>query len=397
VPFVKLDSLLARVGELVSLHARLEGFAHRNRESLHRAGLFRELAERLEDLEALGDSLQDTTMDLRLVPLRTILGRFPALVREIAREQEKQARLVVEGDEIELDKTAVDALGEPLLHLVRNAVDHGLETPAVRGSSGKDPVGTVSIRARREGDHIVVVVADDGAGLDRAAVLRRAREGGLVEGTGTLSDPQIHELLFTPGFSTRDQATTLSGRGVGLDIVRRTVLRLRGSLDVESEESGGARFTLRLPLTLAIVSALVFETDGEMLALPATDIEETLSRSVPERVGGTYVVRRGSAVIPLAPPKRIFAWRNGDTDDAAGPERRFAIVIRKGDRFAAIPADRLIDQRNVVVKALPPLLVPVRGVSGVTIAADGRVVLLLDSQAVLDLNLEAQRREPRGD
>lgn len=393
VPFRSLDRLLTQVGELVGLHARFEEFIETHRAALEEANLLRELEERTEDVAMMAGALRDTTMSLRLVPLRTLFGRYPSLVRELARDRGKRVRLVVEGAEIELDKSAVDALGEPLLHLLRNAVDHGIEDAETREASGKDPVGTVHLRAMREADQIRIEVSDDGSGLDRAAILRRAREVGLQSAAAAESDEALWELLFTPGFSTRAEATTVSGRGMGLDIVRRSVVRLRGSLQVVPTPEGGTAFALRIPLTLAIVSALIFEIDGETLAIPTTEVRETLSRRVTERVGGTEVVRDGEGYVPLASPARIFGWKRSEpvARGGAAEAARFAIVLHRGERTVALPADRLIDQRNVVVKALPPYLGAPRGVSGATIGPDGRVVLLLDTQGVLDLNLESQR------
>jgi two-component system chemotaxis sensor kinase CheA len=395
VPFVKLDLLLSRVSELVSLHSRFEAFSDRNREALFSTGLYRELDEQIEDLAAQASALQDATMDLRTVPLRTVFGRFPAVVRDLARRQGKRARVELEGESIELDKSAVDALGEPLLHLVRNAVDHGLETPETRERSGKDAVGTISLRAARVGDHIVLTVADDGAGLDRAEILRRARANGLIDRGEKLSAEEIGNLIFSPDFSTRREATTVSGRGVGLDIARRTLLRLRGSLEVRDNAGGGTAFVLRLPLTLAIVPALIFELEGEVLALPATDVQETLTGARFERVGGTEVIRDEQTIVPIARPHQLFGWGNGAGDGGNPSRSRYAIVVRRGGRSAAIPADRLLDQRSVVVKALPHYLGQLRGVSGVTVAPDGRVILLIDCDVLLDLNLHAQRRVAR--
>jgi len=244
VQFGKLDELLARVAEMTSVQSRLDALVRAHRSELTATGVHRELKERVNDLARIGANLQDATMNLRLVPLRTVLGRFPAVVRDLARTEGKRVRVVVEGDDIELDKSLVDALGEPLMHLIRNAVDHGIDTPSARERAGKDATGTIWINARREGDRIVLEIGDDGQGLDHAEILRRGAEAGLLSDGEQPSDEEIEELIFSSGFSTRTEATTISGRGVGLDIVRQSLVRLRGSLDVETSASGTLR---RLP------------------------------------------------------------------------------------------------------------------------------------------------------
>ncbi|MEX2572448.1 MAG: ATP-binding protein [Gemmatimonadota bacterium] len=402
VPFRKLDTLLAEVGELVGFHARLEDLIDRNRDALGGVGLRREFEESVQDLAARAAALRETTMELRLLPLRSVFGRFPGLVRELARSQDKQARLAIEGDETEVDKSAADALAEPLLHLIRNAVDHGIEAPEKRRRRGKDETGTIRLSASREGDHIRIEVSDDGPGLDRAAILRRAREAGipvddgLEDGDGGSQERTIRNLIFAPGFSTRAEASTVSGRGMGLDIVRRGIERLRGTLTVDAADTGGTRFELRLPLTLAIVPALIFESDGEILALPASEVRETLRQIPLERLGDAEVLRYHDRVVPVTRPRRIFGWESSKAEDGVGSSLRFAVVLEKDERTAAIPADRMIDQRNVVVKALPAYLGRVQAISGVTVSTDGRPVLLLDTQGMLDLSIENQRRATRG-
>jgi two-component system chemotaxis sensor kinase CheA len=395
VPFGKLDALLNQVGELIQAGSALEDLVERNRLALETAGIRRALLERVETLGRVAEALQTAAMDLRLVPVRRVFSRFPSLVRDLAREEAKQVRVVLEGEDTELDKSTVDVLAEPLLHLVRNAVDHGIGTPAEREARGKPPEGTVTLRAIQSGDQVRIEVEDDGAGLDRDAILDRAREVGLVRPGEELTPEEIDELIFRPGFSTRREANTVSGRGIGMDIVQQTVARLRGSLEVEAVAEGGTRFVLRLPLTLAIVPVLIFETAGQMLALPAAEIEETLRNLRPEQVGRTAVLRIRDELVPLAWPARLFGWDGEQDDDGTRARVRFALVVRRGTRATAIAADRLVDQRSVVVKALPSYLGQPRAVSGATIEADGRVVLLLDAGALVDLNLESQRRYTR--
>jgi two-component system, chemotaxis family, sensor kinase CheA len=393
VPFAKLDALLNRVGELVSVGSALEELLDRFSGELNAAGARRPLEAQVESLELITDALREATMDLRMVPVARVFQRFPSLARDLARKQEKQVRVVLEGEQVELDKSTVDALADPLLHLVRNAVDHGIGTPRERAGQGKPETGTITLRAERIGDRVLVEVSDDGSGLNRKAILERARAEGLIAENERPSEVEIGELIFRAGFSTRDEATTVSGRGVGLEVVRRRVTSLRGALTVGDAPGGGTRFVLALPLTLAIVPALIFESEGEMLAVPAAEVQETLRRVRPERAGGAEVIRHRDDLIPVARASRLLGW--ADSEPSAPDGGLFAIVLQRGNRTAAVLADRLLEQRDVVVRALPRSLGTVQGVSGATVTPGGQVVLLLDSGGLIDLNLDLHRREAR--
>jgi two-component system, chemotaxis family, sensor kinase CheA len=377
----------------VSVGSALEELMGRFSGELDAAGARRPLEAQVEALELITDALREATMDLRMVPVARVFQRFPSLARDLARKQEKQIRVVLEGEQVELDKSTVDALADPLLHLVRNAVDHGIGTPRERAEQGKPETGTITLRAARIGDRVLVEVSDDGSGLNRKAILERARAEGLVAENERLSEVEIGELIFRAGFSTRSEATTVSGRGVGLEVVRRRVTSLRGALTVGDAEGGGTRFVLALPLTLAIVPALIFVSEGEMLAVPAAEVQETLRRVRPERAGGAEVIRHREALIPVARASRLLGW--ADSEPSAPDGGLFAIVLQRGTRTAAVLADRLLEQRDVVVRALPRSLGTVRGVSGATVTPAGQVVLLLDSGGLIDLNLDLHRREAR--
>jgi two-component system, chemotaxis family, sensor kinase CheA len=393
VPFAKLDDLLNRVGELLTAGAALEDFLERHDAQLDSAGLRRTLEERVESLALVSDSIRYATMELRLVPVARLFQRFPRLARDLAHRQGKRIRIETVGDEVELDKSTVDALVDPLLHLVRNAVDHGIGTPAERAARGKPEVGTVTLSARRTGDRVVVEVRDDGEGLDRDAILARARAEGLALEAGLDEPGSLESLIFRSGFSTREEATEVSGRGVGLDVVHRRVIALRGSLSVSSEPGRGTHFALSLPLTLAIVPALLFEAEGEVLAVPSAEVQETLRRVRPERAAGAEVVRLRDTLIPVARPGRLLGWPEPAAEERA--ESGFAIVVTRGTRSAALLADRIVDQRDVVLKPLPRTLGVVPAVSGATVTPAGQVVLLLDTAGLLDLNLNLHRRENR--
>ena len=367
VPFAKLDTLLAEVGDLLGEAAGLE------LEAGHGENLvIRDLAE---TIRRRADGLRDSVMSLRLVPLNRVVGRFHALVRRLAGQQGKEARLVVEGEGTEVDKSTADALAEPLLHLVRNAIDHGIQGPEEREAAGKPRHGTIRIRAVQSGDRVRIAVEDDGAGLDRAAIRRRAEELDLMDGA-TDGQTEVDQLIFEPGFSTRTDVSTVSGRGVGLDVVSQSVRELRGELSVERAEGGGTRFVLSLPLTVAIVPSLVFEAGGETLALPATYVSRTMKVTGTERLGAVEVVRSEDGLYPVADADRLFDW-------PAAERGEFGVLVEREGKGAVLTAQRLVDQRDLVVKAMPPYGRRPPLVSGGSVLPGGRVILVLDPAELL--------------
>jgi two-component system chemotaxis sensor kinase CheA len=290
VPFARAEALLNEVGTLAAALAAMERWAADHRDALQACGLRRPLAEHLEGVGAAVQAVRGSVRRIRMVPVSRVFGRFPALAAGLAREQGKRVRVLLRGEETELDKATADALLDPLLHLVRNAVDHGVELPEVREAAGKDPVATLWLCAASEGDQVRIEVEDDGRGLDVGAVVARARALGWVGADEEPPEEETAELLFRPGFSTRSEVTEVSGRGIGLDVVRSTVQRLRGNVHAEAGAEGGARFVLRLPLTVALVPVLFLESGGERLAIPAGDVEEAARVGPVERVGAAEVV-----------------------------------------------------------------------------------------------------------
>lgn len=392
VPFAKLDEMLDQVGELTSVTAAFSAFLDHHEDALDRADLEAPLAELVEQLARVARGLRGSTMEARLVPVQRVFSRFPSLARDLAREANKRVRLLLEGGDVQLDRSMVDALGDPLLHLVRNAVDHGIRSPEEREAAGRPASGTIVLRASREGDRVRVEVQDDGPGLDLAAIRRSAIDRGIITRNTPLSEAETAELIFRPGFSTRSTSDTVSGRGIGLDAVKQRVTTLRGSLSVERPAEGGTRFVLDLPLTLAILPALVFETDGGTFAFPALAVERTLRGARPERAGAAEVLRLDGDLIPVTRAGDVFGWheRSGEIADGGAA---FAVVVRAGSRRGAVLASRLVEQRDLVVKALPPYLGRVPAVSGASIAPDGGVVLLLDPAGLLDLNLTLHQEQ----
>lgn len=380
VPFAKLDTLLNQVGELIGEADALQAV-------LAAANGDRDLEERARRIRRRTGALQDSVMSLRLVPIGRVLTRFHSLVRRLARDQDKEVRLVVRGEDTEVDKSTADSLSEPLLHLLRNAIDHGIQKPEVREAGGKPPYGTIRLDVSRDRDQVQIVVEDDGAGLDLERIDARARESGLIEEGTDLGEEELINTIFRPGFTTRADVSTVSGRGVGLDVVRRSVRELRGDLVVERPESGGTRFVMRLPLTVAVVPSVIIEAAGETLALPASHVARTLRLDQVDRVGRTDVVRDGEELLPLTDPGRLFGWGSAERGD-------FGVVLRQGRRGAVLATQRLVDQRDLVVKALPRYGQRPPGVSGASVLPGGRVILLLDPLEIIELN-EGQRRGGR--
>jgi two-component system chemotaxis sensor kinase CheA len=389
IPLGRLDPLLSQVDDLSRAVEGLRAWAAERSAELQEAGVRRALAERLEELDASAATVRRSATALRLVPVERVFSRFPPLAADLARERGKRVRVILRGEGTELDKATADALLDPLLHLVRNAVDHGVEPPEARRAAGKPETATIVLSAAQEGDRVRIEVEDDGRGLDRAGMELRARELGLIEADENADPEALDDLLFRPGFSTRREADEVSGRGVGLDVVRDAVERLRGQVRVEEGDEGGTRFVLTVPLTVALVPVLFFQAAGETFAIPALDVEETVRAAAPGRVGPAETVAVRDESVPLVRLDRLFGW-------SAAPDPRFVLVLRRGARAAALGADRLLAQDAAPVRALPGALGGPRGVSGAVVDARGRVVLLLDPGQLLEMNVDLYRGGPGG-
>ena len=349
------------------------------------AGLVRSsnVALGLDDLEQLTREIQDSVMAIRAQPVKSVFQRMPRLIREIAAATGKQVRLVTEGEGTEVDKTVIERLTDPITHMIRNAIDHGLEKPADRVAAGKPAEGVVRLAAFHRSGRIVIEITDDGAGIDRKRVRDKAIEKGLVSAEAVLTDEETDNLLFMPGFSTASAISDISGRGVGMDVVKRSVQALGGRISITSRPGEGSTFTLSLPLTLAVLDGMVVTVDGHTLVAPLTAVIETLQPK-PDTVRSLgpsgMVVAVRDAFVPLIDIGAALGFRSTPIDPCSG----VALLVENDvGGHAALLVDAIQGQRQVVIKSLESNYQPVDGIAAATILGDGRVALILDVDAII--------------
>ena len=337
----------------------------------------REVLESHHGLEALFLELQELVMKIRMVPVGPTFHRFARSVRDAARKSGKLARMLVVGEDVEVDTTILEHIHDPLMHMIRNSVDHGLETPEVRRALGKDPSGKIVLQAFHDSGNIVVEISDDGAGLDHERILTHARAKGIVPEGARLSEAEIHNLIFQPGFSTADKVSELSGRGVGLDVVRRNVNALSGAIQLESRKGQGTTFTIRLPLTLAIIDGFAVKVGTETYVIPLSSVQECLELPAEKHSSeeGGVINLRGEA-LPYVRLRDLFEC------GGAVPAREKIIVVEYHGGRAGLAADELLGEQQAVIKPLGRLFQGICGVSGSTILGNGRVALILDVPAL---------------
>jgi two-component system chemotaxis sensor kinase CheA len=328
--------------------------------------------------------LQDLTMSLRMVPLKGVFQKMNRLVRDLARKSGKKVQFVTEGEDTEIDRNMVESLNDPLVHMIRNSVDHGIEQPDTRTENGKDESGTVTLRAYHAAGNVVIQLEDDGKGLDRERILAKAVERGLIDNNKELSDAETFMLIFQAGFSTAEKITDVSGRGVGMDVVKRNIESLRGRIEVASKKGEGSTFSIRLPLTMAITDAMILSVGEETYLLPTVSIEQSFqppAGSISTVSGqGEMVMLRGE-LLPLFRLHSLFNVPKAVSD----PYEALLIVIEGGGHRCALMVDELLGQQQVVIKSLGRGMAKVPGVSGGAILGDGRVGLILDATGLLQL------------
>ncbi|HQT72763.1 MAG TPA: chemotaxis protein CheA, partial [Acidiphilium sp.] len=389
------DRLIDLVGELVINEAMLS-------QRVFEAGLARASAvmTALDELEQLTREIQDSVMAIRAQPVRSVFQRMPRLVREVATMTGKQVRLLTDGETTEVDKTVIERIVDPLTHMIRNAIDHGLESTEARLAAGKPAEGVVKLTALHRSGRIVIEVEDDGAGINRERVRAKAVEKGLVSPDAQLTDEEIDNLIFMPGFSTASEISDISGRGVGMDVVRRSVQALGGRISIASRPGKGSTFTLSLPLTLAVLDGMVVSVDGHTLIVPLSAIVETLqprSEQVHTLGVDVRVLAMRGGYIPLVDVGAALGYR----DMPVEPEKSVALLVEgEGGVRAVLVVDGIQGQRQVVIKSLEANYRAVPGIAAATVMGDGRVALILDVDAIVsvtrsdNLRVDASRVEP---
>ena len=369
VDIERLDNLMNLVGELVMHKGCLEqiGFSYK----------IGELNETIEQIDRISTDLQSVVMKVRMVPIEQVFNRFPRMVRDLARDLNKEVDFLIEGKETELDRTVIDEIGDPLVHLLRNAIDHGLESSQERLKKGKVSKGTVLLRARHEGNNVYIEVEDDGGGIDTNRVIAKAVEKGILTSRDAeqLSREEAIELLFNSGFSTAQNITDISGRGVGLDVVKNKIESLSGEIFVDSKPGQGTRFRIKLPLTLAIIQALMVSVQDEIYAIPLSSVDETtmITTTDIKMVQNQEVIMLRGSVLPL--------YRLSDLLSVPGlseADDMYVVVVRKAERQIGLVVDGLIGQQEIVIKSLGRLLSGIPGLAGAIVAGDGHVRLILD-------------------
>ena len=346
------------------------------------------LAENSARINRLTTDLQRSILSVRMLPIGSVFKKFPRIARDIARDLNKEVELVLSGEETELDKAIVDVISEPLTHLLRNSIDHGLETPDVREAAGKPRSGKVCLSASHVGNQIIIEITDDGAGIDPEVIGRKAVEKELIteEQLAEMSKKEIFDLIFLPGFSTAEQVSTVSGRGVGMDVVRTTVRNFNGTINLESELGKGTRIELRLPLTLAIIQALIVEVGKETFAIPLSSVVETV-RITPEdiqKVRKHEVLDLRNSVLPLLRLREALHCAPAESASSNG-HHSYVVVVGHAEQQTGVVVDRLIGEEEIVVKSLGNYLGNVPGIAGATIMGDGRASLILEVSTLMSL------------
>jgi two-component system chemotaxis sensor kinase CheA len=381
----RLDDLMNQVGEMVlernrTLQMNLD---YQSRENMTNFGEeFSKLAKRIDFVTS---ELQMQVLKIRMIPVEKVFKKFPRIVRNLSRDLGKEVNLEIIGEETELDRSVVDEIGDPLIHLIRNALDHGLELPEERVASGKPRTGNVVLSATHEGNQIIISIKDDGRGIDPEKLSRKAIDKGLVteEQVAAMSQKEILDLIFLPGFSTKEKATDLSGRGVGMDVVRTNIRKLNGLIELKSEVGRGSEIILKLPLTLAIIQSLLVEVENEVYSVPLAAVLETLKveTSSFHQIGGQEVLKLRESVLPLIRMQRVFGVAESDSSS----QQSYIVVIGVAEKRMGLIVSRLLGQQEVAIKSLGKYLAKAPGIAGSTILGDGRVALIIDPAGIIEM------------
>ncbi|HEO65574.1 MAG TPA: hypothetical protein ENI73_06855, partial [Spirochaetes bacterium] len=395
VPIQRLDELLNLVGELAITNSGFDELLDRFHELLGNQDTVSEFAIKVDQLSNIARNLQEGIMQSRMVPIGTVFSRFTRLIRDLSRNLDKKIEISFRGEETELDKKIIDVIGDPLIHLIRNSIDHGIESVDERRKAGKKEEGNVLLNAYQSGNYIFVEVTDDGYGLDKKKILKKAIEKDIIseEESSQLTEDEIFSLIFLPGFSTKAQVTSISGRGVGMDVVVNTVKALNGSVSVKSRLGEGSTFTLSFPLTLAIVQAILIQCGLEIYAIPLSNVVETIKvdRSEVQTVDFQEVIRLREKVIPLLRLNELFQV------DSQNGHRRLSIVISEADnQQIGIVVDKLLGKREIVIKSLGQDLQEIEGISGATILGNGQIALILDTPGLIRQSKEDNSSNYKG-
>lgn len=378
VDIEKLDSLMNLVSELIIAKNSLVSVSSQEQTNMNSA-----FNEQIEYLEQVTTNLHESVMKVRMVPIESVVNKFPRMIRDLSKKLDKKLELYMSGEETELDRTVVDEIGDPLMHLLRNSADHGIESAEVRAQRGKPAVGSIFLDAYQDGNNVVIEVRDDGNGIDTEAVRAKAVERGTVtpEQAANLTEKEIINLLFLPSFSTAKQVTDVSGRGVGLDVVRSKIESLSGEVEVKSKLGEGSTWTIRLPLTLAIIQALMVVVGDEKYAISLGSIQtlEDISPSDIKLVQNKEVINLRGQVIPLIRLNKVLDIESKKSKD----ENLVVVIVKKGDRMAGLVIDELIGQQEIVIKSLGKYIKQCKFISGATILGDGEIALILDANALI--------------
>ncbi|MEM4257943.1 MAG: chemotaxis protein CheA [Candidatus Thermoplasmatota archaeon] len=372
----QLDKFMNLIGELVISKGRLAQIAADHK--------LEDLSETIDTIDRLTTELQDKILQIRMIPMKHVFDRFPRMIRDLARDNGKKVNLIITGEGIELDRTILDEIGDPLVHLLRNSIDHGIEPPEIRRQSGKPEEGTVELLAERTRNHVVITVRDDGKGIDPNAMRKAAVKKGLKtqEEVDQLDDKEALNLMFLPGLSTAEKITNISGRGVGMDVVKSTIERLNGSVEIYSELGKGSAFLLRLPLTLAIFKALFVGVGQETYAIPINNVSETINLNPQDiqYLNGRPAILLRNDILPLVSMTNILnVPREQQTKTTM-----YGVVVQKEDKKIGLIVDRLIGEQEITIKNISTSLKKTKGIAGVTITGDGRVILVIDVNTLID-------------